>query len=53
VQQAQKSQASRQARPETSTFRWVLGHVFSLFRRHGGAIITLWLPVEAEHTLPR
>jgi hypothetical protein len=41
--QAQKTQAPWQPRHEPSAFRWFFGHVFSLLRRHGGALATCLL----------
>jgi len=34
----------RKPRPEPSLFRWFFGHVFSLLRRHGGAV-AMWLTI--------
>ena len=41
--QTQKQHPSREARPEPSAFRWFFGHVFSLLRRHGGALCTCFV----------
>ncbi len=42
--QQQKQKEQKQPRQEPSTFRWFFGHVFSLLRRHGGAIVA-WLMI--------
>lgn len=40
----QQQKPAKPHRPEPSTFRWFFGHVFSLLRRHGGAIVA-WLVI--------
>lgn len=40
----QQQKPAKTPRPEPSTFRWFFGHVFSLLRRHGGAIVA-WLVI--------